>query len=137
MDVIAAVSAHRHSNRVVVTASVNHISFNQPIGLGDFVTLEAKVSRSFGSSMEVYTDVWVEDHKTGKKTKCNESIFTFVAVDQIGNTISVPELVPETELETQRYDGALRRRQLSLILSGRMKPNDATELKAIFEDLSE
>lgn len=137
MDVIAAVAAHRHCGRVVVTASVNHISFNQPIHLGDFVTLEAKVSRSFGSSMEVFIDVWVEDHKTTAKTKCNEAIFTFVAVDQIGNTIEVPELIPETDVELQRYDAALRRRQLSLILGGRMKPSDATELKAIFEDLSE
>ncbi|HAW20440.1 MAG TPA: acyl-CoA thioesterase, partial [Flavobacteriales bacterium] len=64
MDVIAAVSAHRHCTREVVTASVNNISFNQPIHLGDFVTLEAKVSRAFGSSMEVFIDVWVEDHKT-------------------------------------------------------------------------
>tara|TARA_B100000902_G_C27280417_1_gene901409 strand:+ start:308 stop:826 length:519 start_codon:yes stop_codon:yes gene_type:complete len=135
-DVIAAVAAHRHSGRVVVTASVNNISFNQPIGLGDFVTLEAKVSRAFGSSMEVYIDVWVEEHKTAHKTKCNEAIFTFVAVDQIGNTIEVPELIPESSVEEERFDGALRRRQLSLILAGRMKPKDATELKAIFEDLT-
>ena len=135
-DVIAAVATHRHCGRVVVTASVNNISFNQPIGLGDFVTLEAKVSRAFGSSMEVYIDVWVEDHKTAHKTKCNEAIFTFVAVDQIGNTIEVPELIPESSVEVERFDGALRRRQLSLILAGRMKPKDATELKAIFEDLT-
>ena len=137
MDVISAVSAHRHCGRVVVTAAVNHISFNQPVRLGDFVTLEAKVSRGFGSSMEVYIDVWVEDHKTTEKKKCNEAIFTFVAVDQIGNTIEVPELIPESEVEKQRFDAALRRRQLSLILAGRMKPKDAKELKAIFEDLSE
>jgi acyl-CoA hydrolase len=137
MDVIAAVAAHRHSNRIVVTASVNNISFNQPIKLGDIVTLESKVSRAFGSSMEVFIDVWVEDHRTAQKTKCTEAIFTFVAVDQIGNTIDVPELIPESEIERQRFDAALRRRQLSLILAGRMKPKDATELKAIFEDLSE
>ena len=137
MDVIAAVSAHRHCGRVVVTASVNNISFNQPIHLGDFVTLEAKVSRAFGSSMEVFIDVWVEDHKNAQKTKCNEAIFTFVAVDQIGNTIEVPELIPESDVEIERHAAALRRRQLSLILGGRMKPKDATELKSIFEDLSE
>lgn len=136
MDVIAAVAAHRHSNRVVVTASVNNISFNQPIKLGDFVTLEAKVSRSFGSSMEVFIDVWVEDHRTGKRTKCNEAIFIFVAVDQLGSPIEVPELIPESDVEKQRYDAALRRKQLSMILAGRMKPNDATELKAIFDDLA-
>jgi len=132
MDVISAVAAHRHSNRVVVTASVNNISFNQPIRLGDFVTLEAKVSRAFGSSMEVFIDVWVEDHRTGAKVKCNEAIFTFVAVDQIGTPIDVPELVPVTDVEKERYDAALRRKQLSLVLAGRMKAEDATELKALF-----
>jgi acyl-CoA hydrolase len=132
MDVISAVSAQRHSNRVVVTASVNNVSFNQPIRLGDIVTLEAKVSRAFNSSMEVFIDVWVEDHITRKKKKCNEAIYTFVAVDQLGNPINVPELLPESEEEKQRYDGALRRRQLSLILAGKMKPADATELKALF-----
>ena len=94
MDVIAAVSAHRHCHRVVVTASVNNISFGMPVGLGDFVTLEAKVTRAFSSSMEVFIEVWVENHRNGQKTKCNEAIFTFVAVDQIGNTIEVPELIP-------------------------------------------
>ena len=136
MDIISGVAAHRHCGRVVVTASVNNIAFNQPVKLGDFVTLEAKVSRAFGSSMEVFIDVWVEDHRNGQRTKCNEAIFTFVAVDQIGSAIEVPDLVPESEIEIQRFDAALRRRQLSLILAGRMKPKDATELRAIFEELS-
>lgn len=132
MDIVSAISAHRHANRVVVTASVNHVSFDQPIALGDVVTLEAQVSRAFSSSMEVYIDVWVENLRSGKKTKCNEAIYTFVAVDQIGTPIYVPELVPETEIEIKRYGGALRRRQLALILGGKMKPDDATELKALF-----
>ena len=83
--------------------------------------------------MEVFIDVWVENHSTGKKEKCNEAIYTFVAVDQLGSPIAVPECVPETDLENQRYDGALRRRQLSLILAGKMKPEEATELKALFK----
>ncbi len=77
-------------------------------------------------------DVYVENHVTGVKEKCNEAIYTFVAVDQMGGPIEVPELIPETELEKQRYDGALRRKQLALILAGKMKPDDATELKALF-----
>jgi len=132
MDIASAISAHRHCRRVVVTASVNNVSFDQPIKLGDIVTIEAKVSRAFVSSMEVYMDVFVEDHATGKKRKCNEAIYTFVAVDQMGSTIQVPELVPETEEEIKRYGGALRRKQLSLILAGRMNPEEATELKALF-----
>jgi acyl-CoA hydrolase len=82
--------------------------------------------------MEVFIDVFVEDRITGNKTKCNEAIFTFVAIDQNGSPLHVPELIPETEEEKKRFDGALRRRQLSLILGGRMKPDDATELKALF-----
>ncbi len=132
MDVISAISAHRHCRRVVVTASVNNVSFEHPIKHADLVTLEAKVSRAFNTSMEVFIDVFVEDHINGKKEKCNEAIYTFVAVDQIGRPIEVPELIPETEQEIERYNGALRRRQLALILAGKMEPEEATELKAIF-----
>lgn len=132
MDVIASVSAHRHCRRVVVTASVNNVSFQQPINHASIVTLEAKVSRAFSSSMEVFVDVFVEDQVSGKRVKCNEAIFTFVAVDQNGGPIQVPELVPETKEEKERYDGALRRKQLALILAGKMDPKDATELKSLF-----
>jgi acyl-CoA hydrolase len=112
---------------------VNNVSFNQPIKFGEVVTLHAKVSRAFSSSMEVFIDVWVENNSTGQKIKCNEAIYTFVAVDQLGNPINVPPLIAETDEEKQRYDSALRRRQLSLILAGKMKPADATELRKIFE----
>lgn len=132
LDICAAISAHRLCRRVVVTAAVNNVSFSNPIRLGDIVTLEGKVSRSFSSSMEVVIDVFVEDHRTGEKKQCNNAIYTFVAVDQMGNPISVPELIPETTEDKERYDGALRRRQLSLILSGKMKPEEATELKKLF-----
>lgn len=132
MDICAAVSAQRHCGRVVVTASVNNVSFNQPIRLAEVVTLQAKVSRAFNSSMEIFIDVWVEDCATGAKRKCNEAIYTFVAVDQLGNPIHVPSIEPESEEEIKRFDGALRRRQLSLILAGKMQPAEATELKALF-----
>jgi len=133
MDVISAISAHRHCKRVVVTAAVNNVSFQHPIKMADLVVIEAKVSRAFGSSMEVFMDIFVEHGSTGERTKCNEAIYTFVAVDQLGNPIQVPELIPETEIEKVRFDGALRRRQLRLILAGKMKPEDATELKMLFE----
>ena len=125
MDVIASVSAHRHCKRVVVTASVNNVSFQKPINHASIVTLEAKVSRAFNSSMEIFVDVFVEDNLTG-------AIYTFVAVDQNGGPIQVPELIPETTEEIERFEGALRRKQLSLILAGKMKPGEATELKKLF-----
>ena len=132
MDIAAAISAHRHCGRIVVTASVNNVSFEKPIPRGSIVTLEAKVSRAFKSSMEVFVDVWMENQATKGRQKCNEAIYTFVAVDQLGNPISVPSITAESDLEKERFEGALRRRQLSLILSGRLKPEDATELKALF-----
>ncbi len=132
MDIIAAISAHRHCKRVVVTAAVNNVAFKEPIKFASIVTLESKVSRAFSTSMEVFIDVYVEDPVTGEKSKSNEAIYSFVAVDQNGSPLPVPELIPETEQEKLRFESALRRRQLSLILAGKMKPNDATELKALF-----
>lgn len=132
MDEIASISAFRHSGRICVTASINNVSFDHPIVAGDFVTLEATVSRAFNSSMEIFVDVFVED-TMGKRKKSNEAIFVFVAIDQFRNPIQIPELVPETELEKKRFDSALRRKQLSLVLAGKMKPSEATELQSIFE----
>lgn len=134
MDVTAAVSAQRHCRRVVVTASVNNVSFGKPIKESSIVTLEAKVSRAFNSSMEIFIDVYVEDLVSGKREKRNEAIYTFVAVDQNGGPIQVPQIEPETEEEKERYNGALRRKQLSLILAGKMKPKEATELMKIFSE---
>jgi acyl-CoA hydrolase len=86
--------------------------------------------------MEIFVDVFVEDQVTGEKEKCNEAIYTFVAVDQNGGPIQVPELIPETEEEKSRFDGALRRKQLSLILAGKMKPSEASELRKIFLEVN-
>ena len=132
MDIAAAITAHRHCNRTCVTASVNNVSFEHPIPKGSIVTLEANISRAFSSSMEIFIDVWTEDTLSGNKTKCNEAIYTFVAVDAMGKPAKVSEVKPETELENKRFDGALRRRQLSLILAGKLKASEASELKALF-----
>lgn len=132
MDITGAIAAQRHCRRVCVTATVNNVSFKYPIKNNSIVTLEAKVSRAFHTSMEVFIDVWVEDQVTGQRTKCNEAIYTFVAIDQNGSPLPVPELIPETEEEKKRFEGALRRKQLALLLAGRIKPDDATELKNLF-----
>ncbi len=132
MDRAASIAARRHSRRITVTASVNHVAFNRAIPLGSVVTVEAAISRTFRTSMEVYIDVWIEDRFSGERTKANEAIYTFVAVDDTGIPTEIPPLKPETEEEKQRFEAALRRKQLSLVLAGKMKPNDATELKALF-----
>jgi len=132
MDRAASIAARRHSRRITVTASVNHVAFNRAIPLGSVVTVEAAVSRAFNTSMEIFIDVWIEDRFTGERSKANEAIYTFVAVDDTGKPTEIPPLRPETELERERFEAALRRKQLSLVLAGKMKPADATELKAIF-----
>ncbi|CAI8237764.1 MAG: putative acyl-CoA thioester hydrolase [Flavobacteriaceae bacterium] len=133
MDRAAYITARRHSRRIAVTASVNHVAFNTAIPLGSVVTIEASVSRAFKTSMEIFIDVFIEDRISGERTKANEAIYTFVAVDDTMTPVEVPEIIPETELEKSRYEAALRRKQLSLVLAGKMKPQEATELKAIFE----
>jgi acyl-CoA hydrolase len=132
MDRAASIAARRHSRRITVTASVNHVAFNRAVPLGSVVTVEAAVSRAFKTSMEIFIDVWIEDRFTQERTKANEAIYTFVAVDDTGKPTEVPTLEPETELEKERYAAALRRKQLSLVLAGKMKPAEATELKALF-----
>ena len=132
MDIAAALSASKHSNAPVVTASVDNISFEAPIKLGNVVHIEAQITRAFNTSMEVHLRVWGENMTSQVKYKSNEAYYTFVCLDANNNPSPVPQLVPETEQEKALYDGALRRRQLRLILGGKMKPEDAGELKAIF-----
>lgn len=127
-----AISAHRHCHRITVTAAVNNANFDVPIKLGDMVTIKAHVSRVFSTSMEVWADVWTENQFSGERIKCNSAIYTFVAIDEQGKPVPVPPAVPVTEEEKIRFDGALRRRQLRLILAGKMKPMEASELKALF-----
>ncbi len=121
MDIVSAISAQKHSNCTVVTASVDNISFKHPIRLGSVVTLKAHVTRAFNTSMEVRIHVEAEDIPSGQKLHSNNAYFTFVALDRDGNRVEVPEIVPETPEEIALYEGAL------------MKPEDATELKSIFD----
>jgi acyl-CoA hydrolase len=129
MDVCAAVAAMRHSNRVCVTASVDSVDFQSAIRLGEVVVLEGVVNRAFTTSMEAEINVWAEDTTTGERRKCNRAYYTFVAVDQNGRPIPVPPLAPETDEERARYEGAARRRELRLILAGRLQLADAEHLR--------
>ena len=134
MDIAAALAAMKHCNAPVVTASVDNISFESPIKLGNVVHIAAKVTRAFTSSMEVHLNVWGEDLTQQYKYKSNEAYYTFVALDPNRKPRPVAPLVPETEEDKRLFDGALRRRQLRLILGGKMKPADAAELRALFMD---
>ena len=132
MDIAAALSAMKHCGAPVVTASVDNISFEAPIKLGNVVHIEAKVSRAFNTSMEVHLSVWGEDAIHQYKYKSNEAYYTFVSLDPNNKPRPVVQVIPETEDEIKLFDSALRRRQLRLILGGKMKPDDAAELKALF-----
>ena len=132
MDIAAALTALKHCASPTVTASVDNISFENPIKLGNVVHIQAKVSRSFNTSMEIHINVWGEDALEQHRYKSNEAYYTFVSLDLNGKPKKVPEVTPESEEEIKLYEGALRRRQLRLILGGKMKPEDADELKALF-----
>ena len=125
MDIAAALAAMKH-------CGVDNISFETPIKLGNVVHIEAKVTRAFTSSMEVHMKVWGEDAIQQYRYKSNEAYYTFVALDPNGKPRPVNAVVAETEEEIKLFEGALRRRQLRLILGGKMKPEDAKELKALF-----
>ena len=133
MDIASAIAAGRHSNAVVVTASVDNVSFENPIKLGDVVIVTAQVTRVFNTSMETHIEVWAENLPTQTRYRCNEAYYTFVSLDSNGKPKKSVSLVPESEDELKRFDGALRRRQLRLVLAGRMKPEDASELKSLLQ----
>jgi acyl-CoA hydrolase len=132
MDIAAGIAAGKHCNAPCMTASVDNISFKNPIKLGNIVHIEAKVTRAFTTSMEIYLKVWGEDSLHQYKYESNEAYFTFVALDPNGKPRKVPQSIPETEQEKSLYEGALRRRQVRLILGGKMEPEEANELKALF-----
>lgn len=132
MDIAGAMVATQHSNSPCMTASVDNISFKNPVKLGNVVHIEAKITRAFNTSMEIRIQVWGQDNLHQYKYESNEAYFTFVALDPNNNPRKVPQVIPETEEEKAQYAGALRRRQLRLILAGKMSPDDADELKALF-----
>ncbi len=133
MDIASAISAQRASNRTVVTVSVDFVEFKSAIPLGAAVLLEAKVTRTFTSSMEVRIDVAYENLQTGTRTESNTAYYSFVAVDQSGRPIPVTTVIPETEMEKAEYEEAYQRRELRLLLAGRIKPNEAKYVKKMFE----
>ena len=111
IDICAALSAAKHSQRVCVTASVDRVDFHHPISLGDAVTLVASVNRVFNTSMEIGVKVFAESFKEGSKIHTNTAYLTFVGVDENGKPTKAVEAIPETKDEKRRYDEALQRRE--------------------------
>lgn len=130
MDIAGAICAGRHAANPVVTASVDNVSFQNSIKLGDVITLVANVTRTFNTSLEVYIEVSVHDILNDINIKTNHAYLTFVSLDR--KTLKptpVPELEPSTDREKELYEGASRRREIRLILAGRMKPSEAILVK--------
>lgn len=133
MDIASAIAAGKHAQAVVVTVSVDQVSFDNPIKVGDVVTIEAKVTRAYNSSVETHIEVWAENLPSQNKYKCNTAYYTFVALDSNGRPKKMDPVVPETEEEKAQYEGALKRREIRLILAGRIKAAESESLKALFE----
>ena len=114
IDIAAAISAQRHSNRICVTVAVDNLVFHQPIKIGEVVTLRASVNRAFGTSMEVGVQVAAENQLTGEKKISNTAYLTFVAVDGYNNPLKVREVQPQSAVERKRYKDAMDRRLLRL-----------------------
>jgi acyl-CoA hydrolase len=111
IDLAGALAAHRHSHSYAVTASMDHIDFLVPVHVGDMVILQSAVNRAFHTSMEVGVRVLVENYISASRQKVATAYLTFVAVDRHGRRLQVPPVIPETEEEKRRYEGALRRRE--------------------------
>jgi acyl-CoA hydrolase len=111
IDLTGAMAAYRHSRTNVVTAAMDHIDFIRPVHLGDLVTLRSSVNRAFSSSMEVGVKVWAENTRTGKIVHVASAYLVFVAMDNEGRRVRVPEATPETPDQMRRYEGAQRRRE--------------------------
>ena len=133
MDIAGGICAARHCEEHVVTASVDHVSFTNPIKNGDVITLKAVVTRAFNTSVEVYVEVSAADITGANSRLSNHAYLSFVAIDQKNKKpTKVPPLRPVSKEEQKLFDGASRRRELRLILSGRLKPGDALEIKDFF-----
>ena len=132
MDICAAISASRHANQVCVTAAVDSVEFQSPIHQGEIVVIEGQVNRTFRTSMEVELNVWAENPIEQTRRKCNRAYYTFVAVDEETQPIPVPAIQPETDDERERYTTAAKRRELRLLLAGRIQLEQAEHIK---EDL--
>ena len=137
MDIATAICAGKHCESHVVTASVDHVSFEKPIRMGEIVTLEASITRAFRTSVEVIVEVFAANIKGHNPRRCNHAYYTFVALDEEnGSPSPVPQVVALTEIEQQRHQGAIHRREMRLILSGRMKVEDASNIRSLFEGIA-
>ncbi|MCC6815490.1 MAG: acyl-CoA thioesterase [Saprospiraceae bacterium] len=126
MDIACGICASRHCESNVVTVSVDHLTFTEPIKLGDIVTIKARVSRTFSTSLELYVEVLTTNIKTNDNRKSNQAYFTFVALDdRTMRPKLIPQAIAETDEEKEMWDAAAIRREFRLLQSGKIKPSEA------------
>ena len=118
IDVAGAIAAHRHCHRQVVTASVDHLDFLNPVRVGDLIILEAQVNRAFRTSVEVGVEVFSEDSTAGVRKHTTTAFLTFVALDEAGQPVPVPSLIVKSSAERRRYREAGERRESRIAARG-------------------
>jgi acyl-CoA hydrolase len=114
MDICAAICAQRHTGRVAVTAGVDDLSFERPIKVGQVVRLQAQVTATFRSSLEVHVRIEGEDPLSHDVWPCVTSFMSFVAIDSNGRPCEVPTLIVETEEQVTLQKEAIHRREQRL-----------------------
>jgi acyl-CoA hydrolase len=112
MDIASAVCAQTHSEKIAVTVSVDQVHFKYPAKLGDILTIRAKITRAFYSSMEIFVEVYTRKVKSPETFLSNKPFYTFVAIDENECPAPIPQIAPETEKEKQMYEEAMTRRKL-------------------------
>ena len=111
MDIAAAVCAQTHAGKICVTASINHVDFKSPAKVGDIITIRAKITRAFNTSMEIFVQSFSRTVTEGKNHLINEAYFSFVAIDESALRIPVISVKPVTVKEKAAFNEALLRRK--------------------------
>jgi acyl-CoA hydrolase len=126
IDMAGAIAAHRHSRRLVVTASMDELHFLSPIKVGQLIILRSSVNYVSRSSMEVGVKVLSENILTGELRHTSTAYLTFVAIDENGNTSEVPPLILETADERRRNREAVERRKHRLARRAKLLKRELT-----------
>jgi acyl-CoA hydrolase len=121
IDIAGAIAAHRHCHRQVVTASVDHLDFLNPVRVGELIVLEAQVNRAFHTSIEVGVEVFSENYSKGNRKHTTTAFLTFVAIDENGNPRPVPPVILKTAEERRRYHEAGERRKARLAVRAKRR----------------
>lgn len=111
MDTACAICSQLHSDQICVTASIDQVAFKSPINVGDIVTIRAKITRVFNTSLEISVEVLARKKGAVQPEITNTAFFTFVAIDDFGNPVSIEQIQPVSEKEKVDFDNALIRKQ--------------------------